>query len=212
MFSALELFWLKRKKPKGWIEGFSETNSLFIHIPKTAGTSIAKAVYGEDPWHYTLGEYSYVSQKTLKQLYKFAIVRNPYDRLASTYKYSFKQVRSHPNTSVKFITNYPSFEDFVIDWVNKKNVRSHYFLYPQCMYLGEEREKIKMDFIGKFEDLANAYEVIAKKLDIKSELPVTNKSQNTIDARYTDKTAEIVYDAYQEDFTKLSYSKDSFRK
>jgi hypothetical protein len=211
MISKLERIWLSHKKPKGWIKGFSDTNSLFIHIPKTAGTSISLGLYNEDPWHYTLENYSYISGPTFRKLFKFAFVRNPYDRLESTYRYSFKQVKSHPNTSVRFITEYPSFDDFVFNWVNEDNVNAHYFLAPQHSYLRSPLSNIGIDFIGKFENLNDGYQKINKKLGLVNSLPFTNNSTAEIPTYYTNETARIVYDAYRDDFERFDYSKNSFK-
>ena len=79
---------------KGWLEGFEVTKSLYIHIPKTAGTSICDALYERDPWHYSLNHYKNIRPHFYNSLFKFAFVRDPYDRLLSTYNYSFIQKKN----------------------------------------------------------------------------------------------------------------------
>lgn len=212
MLPLLERLWLYRRKQKGWIKAFSQTNSLFSHVPKTAGTSISYGLYGEDPWHYKLEDYSYISRTTFRKLFKFAFVRNPYDRLVSTYRYSFKHVQSHPNTSVRFITQYPTFEDFIFNWVKKVDVSSHYFLAPQYSFIKSPYDDIEIDFIGKFESLDKGYQKVTEKIGKDNSLPFTNKSESKSNICYTEESAKIVYEAYQKDFLQFGYDKNSYKR
>lgn len=202
---------LDLKQPSGWIKGFSKTNSLFIHIPKAAGTSIAHAFYEEDPWHYTPATYEFLSKSLTRKLFKFTFVRNPYTRLASTYKYSFKQLEVNPNTSIAFITKYESFEDFITKGLTKELINSHYFLRQQVDYLIYFKKEIGFDFIGRFENLEHDFDIAKKHLGLNCCLPNSNKSPQNIAADYDDELAKIVHSLYRADFEMLKYQEDSYR-
>ena len=58
------------------------TDYIFIHIPKNAGTSFGKRYCGDAVGHDRANSYDI---KDLKK--SVAIIRNPYDRLKSCYKY-----------------------------------------------------------------------------------------------------------------------------
>ncbi len=62
---------------------FDETRSIFIHIPKTAGVSLCEALYGTPIIsHARLRHYQVVYDwQTYESYFKFAFVRNPWDRL-----------------------------------------------------------------------------------------------------------------------------------
>lgn len=62
---------------------------IFLHVPKAAGISISKTLFGNlGPCHIT---YDWFEQNlglvTIKAYYKFTFVRNPWDRLYSAYSF-----------------------------------------------------------------------------------------------------------------------------
>ena len=58
---------------------------LFIHIPKTAGTSISATLnIPKDCEHRTLQQ-TIKKKSDLDKYYKVSFVRNPYDRMVSLY-------------------------------------------------------------------------------------------------------------------------------
>jgi len=204
---------MKYWKAEGWIKEFDETNSIFIHIPKAAGMSISNAFYGKDPWHYTINHYKFLTNRDFAHYFKFSFVRNPYDRLYSIYRYSFKQVQKHPQTSIAFLTQYPTFEQFITEWLSKKNIQSHYFFYPQTKYLCDVNGKLLVDFVGRFESLQEDFKLVSNRLNIDKPLAHTNKSTYTnTGLAYNEDIAKKVYDIYQPDFRLFSYTKDSWTK
>src|SRR5258708_2253062 len=58
---------------------------IFIHIPKPGGSSMAAALFGEASRHVPYFEYEQANPRKFRQFFKFAFVRNPWDRLVSTY-------------------------------------------------------------------------------------------------------------------------------
>jgi hypothetical protein len=75
---------------------------IFVHIPKTAGNSVNR-VFGVD-WqnHKDLARYSAeLPAETFESYYKFAIVRNPWERVFSDYNYQVK--KSRPDASKLFV-------------------------------------------------------------------------------------------------------------
>ena len=72
---------------------FDEKKCIFFHIPKTAGISLVKALFGDLDWgHRDVNYYINVfDKKRFNDYFKFTFVRNPYDRLFSAYSFLKKE-------------------------------------------------------------------------------------------------------------------------
>lgn len=186
----------------------------FIHINKTAGSSIEKALGRTEhsPTHNTLTNYKkYVD----KGYYIFSFVRNPYDKMVSQYHHR-KQ-----NTQDKKVLNI-SFKDWIMNldeigfdikgtgnqvawlslqkWVWDKD-KKIYTTRPDEVKLG-------VDFIGFFENLQEDWNTLQNELDISPQikLPHRRKSKHSnYREYYDDVTREIVYNRFEDDFNIFNY-------
>ena len=74
----------------------AEKKYIFIHIPKNAGTSIEASLTGAEQWkdeekHMTAWECkTKYGEQVWHEYFSFCVVRNPWDRLLSQYKFSGK--------------------------------------------------------------------------------------------------------------------------
>jgi len=168
---------------------------IFIHIPKAAGTSIENYFLNDlnldikDHHALILGKRNnlrvkprvvshlsaiemlsqhYISEEIFNSYYKFSIVRDPVQRLHSTYNYwGFKPIIS--------------FDVFVKTILLKllKTDRYNFFLRPQTEYLFDETNNTNvMDFTGKFETLSDDFRFICNQLGFSdSQLPHKNKAK-----------------------------------
>ncbi|OAB77335.1 sulfotransferase family 2 domain-containing protein [Cochleicola gelatinilyticus] len=170
-----------------------EYKALFVHVPKTAGQSIEdfflsslghnrkehgasyllrpKTKFEEGPKrlaHLTINQYvdySYITEKAFGTYFTFAIVRNPWDRIISFYKY-------------RGFANLVSFEKFVISYLPLYIKNEHWFFRPQADFIFNEQNELRIDYMGRFEKLEFALSVIASKINIDfKELPRSNSSK-----------------------------------
>ncbi len=91
-----------------------------MHIPKTAGISVAESLFGYLPYHYTLSDYKLIyGRRTFRQYFKFAFVRNPFDRLFSAYRFLMKGGWNEGDRrwAEENIARYDSFAEFVERWL-----------------------------------------------------------------------------------------------
>ena len=193
---------------------FDDTRSIFIHIPKCAGVSINKALFGNlAGGHTTLEEYLDIFEPScILSYFKFTIVRNPWDRVVSAFNFLknggfTENDRAWFNKELKY---FKSFDEFVRIWLNKENIWKYHHFRPQFHYIYDKREKISIDFLGFFENIEEDFSYIVKRLGVDCTLPKLNESQH-IDYKehYTQKTIEIVATVYSEDINLLGYSFDN---
>jgi hypothetical protein len=212
-FNSLQKLRRKEVGKDGYsLKGFDKHSCIFIHIPKTGGLSLALSLFGNrGGGHRTyFSYYPIYSPKEYKQYYKFAIVRNPWDRLVSAY--FFLKEGGVTDTDRQWfeqnLSQYNSFESFVREWISEKNIYSYLHFIPQHYYVAH-RHKIMIDKVYKLENISSAIEDISKKLDVDISLSHKNKTKNrSSDYRqyYTPETKNIVADVYQKDLKLFNYS------
>lgn len=97
--------------------------------------------------------------------FKFAFVRNPYDRMVSRYAYL---VNYTPHRDHRRVTRM-SFEEF-IQWEAQRNTIS------QHRFVADARGRLIVDFVGHYERLSHDFGVVCSRLGLTAELPVSNVS------------------------------------
>jgi len=197
----------------------AEKKFIFIHIPKTAGTSVRHALKPKKPTspnalnaatnkrtkHETYSEFignfskrTGLDKKVLDDFTFIAFVRHPVQRFVSLHSYLLK---SHRKT-------YPlvpeSIDTFVEDVVYKKHfylkkIRS---LKTQHSFIEgiEDSQKI----IGRYENLTKDWEKISSHFGIRSKLLHLNKtSHNSIGM--TRKSEQLISEYFSTDFDHFGY-------
>ena len=155
---------------------------IFVCIPKTAGTSIAKALGTPKgpPYHLDILEIKNIINDDFifNSYFKFGFVRNPWDRAVSLYinrknlhkKENFEDfIRWHKYSTDTAI--YPSQKRYQLDW----------FL--------DENKNMVMNFVGKYNNLNHDWGIILNKLGLKiKSLKLIHKNKSI-----KDKIAEKLY-------------------
>jgi hypothetical protein len=128
---ASDLYYFRNKyRLKSW----AKNKYQFIHVPKCAGTSIAKSLELPDPGHFTykqMKNYGVTSEEFLN----FAVVRNPLDRIVSTFKYAKEAQSKNGENPLSWIARYNDVDDFILNGLNERDVRNNYFLMPSQKYI-----------------------------------------------------------------------------
>lgn len=181
---------------------------IFVHINKTAGTSIGRAIGLPIKDHLTAKE---IIAKTGRQnwdaAYKFTVVRNPWDKVVSLYEYRRKknksQIASRGITFTEWVelTHGENRNPFYYD-----NVKS---FQAQVEWLKDDDGHITVDFVARFETLHSDFEQIREAIGTKADLPHLNASSHKIyKDYYTDETREIIARWYHEDIEIFAYTFD----
>jgi chondroitin 4-sulfotransferase 11 len=132
--------------------------------------------------------------------FSWTFVRNPWDRLVSTY---FNKIVNHFQSGMESFRGI-SFEEFVVelektDVIDSKcdrHIRSLHTLFPS-----------NINFIGRFENLQEDFNMVCDKIGIpQQELPQKNKGKHKhYTEYYDDETREIVAEKYAKDIEYFGY-------
>ncbi|HMF05466.1 MAG TPA: sulfotransferase family 2 domain-containing protein [Methylocella sp.] len=119
---------------------FRHKKALFIHVPKNAGTSIAKALYGFSTGHKTAYFYRKADPDFIDGVVAFAVLRDPVERFLSAF--SFIQNGGGGEVALESgfaaILKNKTTVDSVLDFIenNASNIyRLDHVLRPQSWYL-----------------------------------------------------------------------------
>ena len=190
------------------------SKALFIRLPKTAGTSIEsifrnysevvtplvnKTEQGNKERVSRASAYrEIIGNNKWGNLFTFTFVRNPYDRCVSLWQMFEPDVSF--NSFVKKISTLG---------IETSNIyeRLTYHCCLQSPHLTDDKGKIIVDFIGKFENLEEDYFKICKKIRLpKTKLPHKRKTYHKHYSKYYDnETKTMVTEIYKKDLEILGY-------
>jgi hypothetical protein len=215
-----EAFERMQRLRQGLVRGYSLTgsenlNCIFIHVPKCAGVSISRALFGGiGPGHLRAADYQIIyTQQEYDRLFKFTFVRNPWDRLASAFFFLKSGGMNDQDRAFReqHLTSFVDFETFVERWINPRNITLYHHFRPQTYYLSMNGRPPHLNFVGYFENLAPDFAFICKKLGINAELAQLNATGRERDYRdlFTERMIRIVAEVYQRDIATLGYTFDN---
>ncbi|WP_306253734.1 sulfotransferase family 2 domain-containing protein [Parvularcula sp. IMCC14364] len=187
----------------------NENRAIFIHLPKTAGTSVSKALDLPSSRHIPAEEYRKSNPDKFEKFFKFAFVRNPYDRLLSSYAFLRDGGMNDDDAQFarRYVQIYPSFEHFLIEGLaNCVEIQAWVHFRPQVTFVCDKPGRNLMDFTGRYERLAEDYANVAAHLGRPGELPFTNNSRRG-DYRevYTPTMIDVVSRLYASDLKIFGY-------
>ncbi len=192
------------------LKAFDQYQCIFIHVPKTGGISVGRSLLGDIVGsHFTAADYKVIFGKAaFKRYFKFAFVRNPWDRAVSAYTF-YKSGDFNENTKrwgEKNLAAYPDFESFVKGWLNPETLYKRKAFMPQYVFICNQALVPEVDFLGYFEHLERDFKHIQERLGIPANLLHINSSPRA-DYReyYTRETRDIVADLYRKDIELFGY-------
>ena len=192
-----------------------EHKIIFIHIPKTGGTSIER-FFGVNPvefckeklsglhtkhgWlqHCTLTEMETCFDIDINNFYSFTFVRNPWDKMVSSYFYELKWIKDKKLNFLGYVKNSPE--------INKYHNKAH--RREQYQYIIDQSNEPAVNYIGRFENLQQDFDIVCDKIGIpRQKLPHVNKTKHKhYTEYYDDETREIVAEKYKKDIEQYGYT------
>lgn len=204
-----------------------ERRCIFVHIPKTGGTSIENAIWGSDRsvrspeqlWmgavrpgfnKYQSGGLQHllawqirleVGAEVFHDCFKFAFVRNPWSKAVSQFRY----VRTRKDL-LEFMgmTRRTSFGRYLKLIERTEHVQS----FEQCRFVLDDDGTELVDFIGRFERLEHDFRIVADRIGLpNATLPHDMRSDDDRPWRsyYDRRTRARVARIYARDIERFGY-------
>ena len=198
--------------------------AIFVHVPKTGGTSIhkflkipkqASALWGNEReirilfnnrkfvlHHAPIGYIKHMYPEIFDDYFKFGFVRNPYDRVISEYRWHHRKEENRPEE----VNDVVYFSKWIREFYEKDNI-DHKCTQKCILYYNDV---LLMDKVYKYEDFQESIEEIKLMLGA-PELIMEhhNKSERQVDKEklLNEENKEFIYNKFKEDFDTFEYDK-----
>lgn len=188
-----------------------------MHIPRTAGASIGQLCMSRgiggighntrNPDYVSLAQY----KRSHPDIFSFAIVRNPWDRLVSAYHFlSQGGLNIHDSKDAdRYVKCYGGFSEFVSGAFRDEAILRQIHFRPQYQWISDENNVIA-DYVGRFEALqhhVSACMALAGLPDYR--LPHVNRATHKpYQEYYSGEAIDVVGKIYSRDIELFGYKFD----
>lgn len=197
---------------------------IFFAVPKTATHTVREALRqhcGPDDWEQQVlfGEqfmpipqiarlgHGHISAQEIRphlepgvweSYFKFAFVRNPFDRFVST---CFFLNRGNPGFADGAVA-------FMKDRLPRQQFRQRVLVRPQYRQICTPDSQVALDFVGQYENLQESYDTICDRVGIPTtQLARKNSTQHSnYNSYYDDDLQQLVGEYYKDDLRIFSYN------
>ena len=206
-----------------------ELRCIYIHIARTAGTSIERALGLFHDWrienrtamfgliesadlrervsvsgflqHASAREVLALLPSECTNYFSFSFVRNPWDRMVSIFHHKDPHMVMHAAAAGIDIQSL-SFDQFL----DRARSITHVHLLPQARFICDERGRCLVDFLGRFECLEQDFAAVSARIRINVKLSRHNRSAHEEYRRYyNDERRRLVAELYREDIEAFGY-------
>ena len=185
---------------------------IFVHVPKAAGTSINRALYGRTLGHYRAADIHRRFPVLYERSFVFAFVRNPWDRVLSAYRFAVKgrtEYMGMRSPARYRIAEFETFERFLCEWLAPRDLpQLDYVFQPQYPFVTDDEGERIVDFIGKVEEIGDHLKIVEKRLGRALELPHVNRTGDSagyVTAYRNSRMIDLVADVYAKDISMFNY-------
>lgn len=172
---------------------FISDKIAFIHIPKTAGSSISKYLeYLNLQNGVDLNNHIFSSEIENPVPITFTVVRNPWDRVVSMYVF----IQCY---MPKLISE--NFNDFVLNKIKTNKFGKHALSTPQIRWI-----EPGVTHVLRFENLEEDFKIIQDICQCYEPLSMINKTEHDhYRTYYNDETRQAVAEMFKEDIEAFGY-------
>ncbi|MEM7233719.1 MAG: sulfotransferase family 2 domain-containing protein [Planctomycetota bacterium] len=200
-----------------------EKKFIFVHVPKTGGSSMSQALQPvslerqSSRWYSLLRKFGLprdyrkfrflthghlrsveriMPPEIYKEYFKFAFVRNPWDRLVSEYNALMHQPNNRRYRRVAKLDGFKGYLEYEAPRI----------VDSQVDMLLDSRGEIGVDFVGRFENLAADFQHVCERVGLETDLGHVNAHKHaSYRTFYTDETREFVRKYWHRDIEAFDY-------
>ena len=197
---------------------FISKNLIFIHIPKSAGTSIkvalSKTCVEEEHFgvknHQTFEQLQEKNNEITKKRFSFCVVRNPYERMISMYRFIIRPFKLskwfEPDNVNELLKKFNSLEKFIKDFeFPNDNWGGFNHRTSQLVWAKGVDKVFKIENKFEIEDFLESKE-IRIKIGHKNRWKIYAGQNNYYREFYNDETKKLVKKYFEEDLDKFKYT------
>lgn len=216
---------------------YHRSRLVHIHIPKTGGTAITEQLGKIDPptdhhhswigsryqggrWfeyqHLSLRELDALSDVDLADYFVVAVVRDPYQRLLSDYRWRNSISAAYPNAPILPFDSFDTFIKSIPQDINENFDRhiqtsdqawANFLIHvrPQYQYLLSSNKGQQIDHLIRFETIVSDMKPLFQRLGAENTI-IKDTPRPDLKQQYTLEQIEILNDIYQVDFSTFGYS------
>lgn len=226
-----KIFWLHIKKAGG--TSMRDAFKEFYHLQENRYTTpkpfiaIPKEQWNDTLNNYriSLGEYDYkrmlfakkylYSEEEFNDLYKIVIVRNPYDRIVSAWKYLFRETKGFYD--LEYVKMKHSFSYFLkklptFFGARYKQIYHQGYIGLHCAPVWQDitdnNGKVLVDKIIKLENLKEEMDIINSNFGVNIDFSIQKNKSNRkghYQKYFNKKTRKMVEDIFRDDINNLGY-------
>lgn len=202
----------QQRREGGFYHPFDANEAIFVHIPKCAGTTICRFLFGQDKvTHRSIARYQLIfSPAEFERYFKFTFVRNPWDRLVSAYHFlaAGGGTEGDQRWAADYLRPAGDFTRFVEEWLPRPEVQRRHYFRPQHTYVGLPGAAAPaVDFVGRVETLDEDLATVCQRLGREPVIPGrVNRSEHR-DYRdlYQPRTRRMAAEVYRRDLEWFGY-------
>jgi hypothetical protein len=198
-----------------WVGEFPIHGMIFVHVPKTAGSSLVAGLFTGDPhYHRPIRNYYITHRARAAAAWKFCFVRNPWDRMLSAFSY-LKQGQGTTDQDDCFarevLYDVADFEDFLRRLeardFRRRVMRFVHFETQSYWITLPGVNRPEMNFVGRFERIIEDVQVVRTRLGLPPGSLDRQRPSNRLPYReaYTDRGRDLVANLYDTDLRMLDY-------
>jgi hypothetical protein len=140
--------------------------------------------------------------------FKFAFVRNPWNWQVSMYHFILKETAHIHHQKIKNL----SFSEYIHWMIAEPKPFARGATRFQKEMLCNEHGEMQVDFVGRYENLADDFAYICQRLNLQTSMPYLNKSQHrSYQSYYDNETRDLIAEHCKDDIRLFGYDFEGYQ-